>query len=163
MCSTCVTLHCLESSISLCFSGRRAGLLEWTALHYNSTQMLPLEVWRQNSSKSLKCSVSMSLLQQFSVVGPLILLVIHLSSLSKALCLHYPRSNLACVLHYKHNIMQVSQHFKSHDALQRRFGVPRKKSHLFRSLHMTLDRLTDVEIRALLQDSLLLRTLVIWT
>lgn len=93
MCSTCVTLHCLESSISLCFSGRRAGLLEWTALHYNSTQMLPLEVWRQNSSKSLKCSVSMSLLQQFSVVGPLILLVIHLSSLSKALCLHYPRSN----------------------------------------------------------------------
>lgn len=93
VCSTCVTLHCLESSISLCFSGRRAGLLEWTALHYNSTQMLPLEVWIQNSSKSLKCSVSMSLLQQFSVVGPLILLVIHLSSLSKALCLHYPRSN----------------------------------------------------------------------
>lgn len=68
---------------------------------------------------------------------------------------------LACVLHYKHNVMQVSRHFKSHDALQRRFGVPRKKSHLFRFLHMTLDRLTDVEIRALLQDSLLLRTLVI--
>lgn len=93
MCSTCVTLHCLESPISLCFSGRRAGLLESTALHYNSTQMLPLEVWRQNSSTSLKCSVSMSLLQQFSIVGPLILLVIHLSSLSKALCLHFPRSN----------------------------------------------------------------------
>lgn len=71
------------------------------------------------------------------------------------------KKNLACVLHYKHNVMQVSQHFKSHDALQRRFGVPRKKSHLFLFLHMTLDRLTDVEIRALLQDSLLLRTLVI--
>lgn len=70
--STCVTLHCLESSIALCFSGRRAGLLEWTALHYNSAQMLPLEVWRQNSSESLKCSVSMTLLQQFSIVGPVI-------------------------------------------------------------------------------------------
>lgn len=71
------------------------------------------------------------------------------------------KKNLACVLHYKHNVMQVSRHFKSHDALQRRFGVPRKKSHLFLFLHMNLDRLTDVEIRAPLQDSLLFRTLVI--
>lgn len=27
--ATCVTLHCLQSSITLCFSGRRVGSLEW--------------------------------------------------------------------------------------------------------------------------------------
>lgn len=60
----------------------------------------PLQQHTDAATRSMKTKFqqvikvfSFNLLQQFSIVGPLILLVIHLSSLSKALCLHFPRSN----------------------------------------------------------------------